>query len=106
MFFDETFCRAQSSFKDLHRCLVLQSQTDEAVISVCNVHFSFYFLSDDEADSQTEGEELARAREIRMQEVKLMPLPTLPTDTETDVSIFRTSKCLPFFKSPLVMVVL
>lgn len=41
---------------------------------------------DDEAESQTEGEEFARAREIRMQEVKLMPLPKLPTDTETDVS--------------------
>lgn len=44
------------------------------------------FFSDDEADSQTEGEELARAREMRMQEVKLMPPPTLPTDTETEVS--------------------
>lgn len=41
---------------------------------------------DDDADSQTEGEEQAKAREIRMQEVKLMP-PILPTDTETEVSL-------------------
>lgn len=41
---------------------------------------------DDANDSQTEGEELARAREIRKQEVQLKPLPILPTDTETDVS--------------------
>lgn len=47
----------------------------------------FYDSSDDDdADSQTEGEEQARAREIRMQEVKLMPLvyPHTP-DTETEV---------------------
>ncbi|EDS38802.1 mical [Culex quinquefasciatus] len=47
--------------------------------------FYGYSSEDDEADSQTEGEELARAREMRMQEVKLMPPPTLPTDTETEV---------------------
>lgn len=41
---------------------------------------------DDDADSQTEGEEQAKAREIRMQEVKLMP-PIVPTDTETEVSL-------------------
>ncbi|XP_058822163.1 F-actin-monooxygenase Mical isoform X2 [Topomyia yanbarensis] len=46
--------------------------------------FYGYSSEDDEADSQTEGEEFARAREIRMMEVKLMPPPTLPTDTETD----------------------
>ncbi|XP_053694441.1 F-actin-monooxygenase Mical isoform X2 [Sabethes cyaneus] len=46
--------------------------------------FYGYSSEDDEADSQTEGEEFARAREIRMQEVKLMPPPTLPTDTETE----------------------
>uniref|UniRef100_A0A1Q3FJ95 BMERB domain-containing protein n=1 Tax=Culex tarsalis TaxID=7177 RepID=A0A1Q3FJ95_CULTA len=46
--------------------------------------FYGYSSEDDEADSQTEGEELARAREMRMQEVKLMPPPTLPTDTETE----------------------
>lgn len=48
----------------------------------------FYDTSDDDgADTQTEGEELARAREIRRQEVKLKPLPhTIATDTETEVS--------------------
>lgn len=45
-------------------------------------------FTDDEADSQTEGEELEKAREIRMQEVKLKPLPYLATDTETEVSKF------------------
>uniref|UniRef100_A0A1L8DL23 F-actin monooxygenase n=1 Tax=Nyssomyia neivai TaxID=330878 RepID=A0A1L8DL23_9DIPT len=46
----------------------------------------FYDSSeDDDVDTQTEGEELARAREIRMQEVKLRP-PLYPaTDTETEV---------------------
>lgn len=48
--------------------------------------FSVCFRVDDEADSQTEGEELEKARAIRMQEVKLRPLPYLPTDTETEVS--------------------
>ncbi|XP_035900097.1 F-actin-monooxygenase Mical isoform X1 [Anopheles stephensi] len=47
--------------------------------------FYSYSSEDDDADSQTEGEELARAREMRRQEVKLMPPPTLPTDTETEV---------------------
>lgn len=37
-------------------------------------------------ESQTEGEELERAREIRRQEFKLQPVPFLPTDTETEVS--------------------
>lgn len=47
----------------------------------------FYDSSDDdEADSQTEGEDQVRAREIRMQEVKLTPL-AYPTDTETEVII-------------------
>lgn len=46
-----------------------------------------YEFSDDEADSQTEGEELEKARQIRMQEVKLKPLPYLATDTETEVRI-------------------
>lgn len=44
-------------------------------------------LTDDDVESQTEGEELIKAREMRKQEVNLMPLPYLPTDTETDVSI-------------------
>lgn len=44
------------------------------------------FFVDDEADSQTEGEELERAREARRQEVKLKPVQYLPTDTETEVS--------------------
>ncbi|XP_049288431.1 F-actin-monooxygenase Mical isoform X1 [Anopheles funestus] len=48
--------------------------------------FYSYSSEDDDADSQTEGEELARAREMRRQEVKLMPPPTLPTDTETEVA--------------------
>lgn len=49
---------------------------------------------DDGEDSQTEGEELKKAREMRREEVRLMPLPTnLPTDTETEVS-----KSLSFFK--------
>ncbi|GAB0092877.1 bMERB domain [Sergentomyia squamirostris] len=57
---------------------------------ICSLHDSdgdeFYDSSeDDDVDTQTEGEELARAREIRMQEVKLMP-PVYPaTDTETEV---------------------
>ncbi|XP_055384739.1 F-actin-monooxygenase Mical isoform X4 [Condylostylus longicornis] len=43
-------------------------------------------LDDDDADSQTEGEEFKKAREMRRQEVKLLPLPpNLPTDTETEV---------------------
>lgn len=46
----------------------------------------FYDSSDeDDADSQTEGEDQARAREIRMQEVKLQPPVYMPTDTETEV---------------------
>lgn len=44
-------------------------------------------IPDDEADSQTEGEELDRARQERMQEVNLKPLPYLQTDTETEVKI-------------------
>lgn len=43
------------------------------------------FFSDDEADSQTEGEELEKARAIRMQEAKVKPVQYLPTDTETEV---------------------
>lgn len=44
---------------------------------------------DDDGDSQTEGEELAKAREIRMNEVKLQPPPLcVLTDTETEVSYF------------------
>lgn len=31
---------------------------------------------------------MQRAREIRRQEVKLKPLPYLPTDTETEVSVY------------------
>lgn len=46
--------------------------------------YNLFFL-DEGADSQTEGEEMDRARQIRMQEVKLKPLPYLPTDTETEV---------------------
>ncbi|XP_031626957.1 F-actin-monooxygenase Mical isoform X3 [Contarinia nasturtii] len=46
----------------------------------------FYASSeDDEADSQTEGEELEKARAIRMQEAKVKPVQYLPTDTETEV---------------------
>lgn len=45
---------------------------------------SIVFAGDD-ADSQTDGEELERARAIRMQEVKLKPVQYLPTDTETEV---------------------
>jgi F-actin monooxygenase len=48
--------------------------------------FYGYSSEDDDADSQTEGEELAKAREMRMNEVKLQPPPFLPTDTETEVS--------------------
>lgn len=48
----------------------------------------FYDSSDeDEADSQTEGEDQVRAREIRMQEVKLKPLAYPTTDTETEVGM-------------------
>jgi hypothetical protein len=48
----------------------------------------FYGYSDsedDDADSQTEGEELAKQREIRMKEVKLQPPVYVLTDTETEV---------------------
>lgn len=45
-----------------------------------------WIFIDDEADSQTEGEELERAREARRQEFKLKPVQYLPTDTETEVS--------------------
>lgn len=50
--------------------------------------FYGYSSEDDDADSQTEGEELAKAREMRMNEVKLQPLPStyILTDTETEVS--------------------
>lgn len=50
---------------------------------------------DEGADSQTEGEEMDRARQIRMQEVKLKPLPYLPTDTETEViqSCLKLASC-------------
>ncbi|XP_070490277.1 F-actin-monooxygenase Mical isoform X2 [Chironomus tepperi] len=47
--------------------------------------FYGYSSEDDDADSQTEGEELAKAREMRMNEVKLQPPPTyILTDTETE----------------------
>ncbi|KAL5285067.1 Mical family protein [Megaselia abdita] len=43
-------------------------------------------LDDDGDDSQTEGEELKKAREMRREEVRLMPIPgNIPTDTETEV---------------------
>lgn len=43
-------------------------------------------LDDDDLDSQTEGEEFKKAREMRRQEVKVLPPPQyLPTDTETEV---------------------
>lgn len=42
---------------------------------------------DDDADSQTEGEEFAKAREMRMNEVKLKPPLYVLTDTETEVSL-------------------
>lgn len=48
--------------------------------------FYGYSSEDDDADSQTEGEELAKAREIRMNEVKLQPPLYVLTDTETEVS--------------------
>jgi F-actin monooxygenase len=48
--------------------------------------FYGYSSEDDDADSQTEGEELAKAREMRMNEVKLLPPPmSVLTDTETEV---------------------
>ena len=47
-------------------------------------------LDEDDVDSQTEGEDFKKAREMRRQEVKLLPIPTnLPTDTETEVSEFN-----------------
>lgn len=48
--------------------------------------FYGYSSEDDDADSQTEGEELAKAREMRMNEVKLQPPLYVLTDTETEVS--------------------
>lgn len=52
---------------------------------------------DDEADSQTEGEELEKARAIRMQEAKVKPVQYLPTDTETEVRIKQFSYTLSLF---------
>lgn len=49
--------------------------------------FYGYSSEDDDADSQTEGEELAKAREMRMNEVKLQPPLYVLTDTETEVSL-------------------
>lgn len=47
----------------------------------------------DDGDSQTEGEELAKARELRMNEVKLQPPPLcVLTDTETEVSYENVKK--------------
>ena len=51
--------------------------------------FYGYSSEDDDADSQTEGEEQAKAREIRMNEVKLQPPLYVLTDTETEVSFSR-----------------
>lgn len=45
------------------------------------------YILDDEADSQTEGEEYDKARQERMREVKLKPIPYLQTDTETEVNL-------------------
>lgn len=46
------------------------------------------FADDDDLDSQTEGEEFKKAREMRRQEVKVLPPPQyLPTDTETEVGL-------------------
>lgn len=70
----------------------------------------FYGYSSDDGDdndSQTEGEELAKAREMRMNEVKLQPpLLCVLTDTETEVSfhfkyivlIWKMAKFLYYFK--------
>ncbi|XP_055902556.1 F-actin-monooxygenase Mical isoform X8 [Eupeodes corollae] len=50
---------------------------------------SFYDSSEglaDDGKDDTEGEEIKKAREMRREEVRLLPLPTnLPTDTETEV---------------------
>lgn len=51
--------------------------------------FYGYSSEDDDADSQTEGEELAKAREMRMNEVKLQPPLYVLTDTETEVSFWE-----------------
>lgn len=59
--------------------------------------FYGYSSEDDDADSQTEGEELAKQREIRMKEVKLQPPLYVLTDTETEVgpnSIFKLKMAL------------
>ena len=53
--------------------------------------FYGYSSEDDDADSQTEGEELAKAREMRMNEVKLQPPLYVFTDTETEVSFVIVS---------------
>lgn len=61
--------------------------------------FYGYSSEDDDADSQTEGEELAKAREMRMNEVKLLPPPTyILTDTETEVSFYNKTIIFPKFK--------
>lgn len=62
----------------------------ESFVCVCFFFFKLNILAlADDADSQTEGEELERARQMRRDEVKLKPLPYLPTDTETEVSALR-----------------
>lgn len=58
--------------------------------------FYGYSSEDDDADSQTEGEELAKAREMRMNEVKLQPPLYVLTDTETEVSHETFSIVEPF----------
>ncbi|XP_031626960.1 F-actin-monooxygenase Mical isoform X5 [Contarinia nasturtii] len=59
----------------------------------------FYASSeDDEADSQTEGEELEKARAIRMQEAKVKPVQYLPTDTETEAVSSQLKKMSEFRK--------
>lgn len=68
------------------------SEGNVVVIALRHLFHNLIFIyrfTDEGAESQTEGEELEKAREIRMQEVKLKPLPYLPTDTETEVSFAR-----------------
>ncbi|XP_053945581.1 F-actin-monooxygenase Mical isoform X3 [Anastrepha ludens] len=43
-------------------------------------------IADDDGKDDTEGEDFKKARELRREEVRLLPLPAnLPTDTETEV---------------------
>ena len=77
--------------------------------------FEFFFVSDDDTDTATEGEEEIRARELRKQEVcveppvtdtgtdtEVKPLYDLHTDSNGDDSVdpYRVPRCSPYLEIP------